>query len=156
MDYDKINPMMYRVFLQDGEEGRGGFEVNSAEILAWTYYNPDYRPSLTEQLRHARRQDEVTLRCLDSQFCSANERKHWLVDNALVFHNHEQAIDKAYDLARQRALDLTKRLSEEKEAPYVFIDVSSRGDIKEADRLSKTIHEVCIAAANPRAVDIGD
>jgi hypothetical protein len=142
---DSINPMMYRVFLRDALTTDKGFQINYANILAWTHTDPGYRPNLEKQLRQSTTRDCFTVRPLEK---AEDGQEHWLVKDKLLFHDFGRAMDKAYELAREEALTLTKQLSEKRGEPYVFIDVSSRGNKEEAERLSKIVHNERVAVGS--------
>ena len=143
--------MMYRVFLQEKDKE---FIVSTIGILAWTHTDPGYRPSLEEQLKRAEHQSGLRVRV--NKALNACSERHWVVDGTYVYHDFDRAMDKAHDLARANAEDLTKQLSEGADVPYVLIDATSRGDRKEAERLSKEVYNLHVADASPMAADIGD
>jgi len=146
-----INPMMYRVFLKEED---AGFTVSTIGIFAWTHTDPNYRPSLKEQLARVEHQNSLGVRV--NEALNQSLEKHWVVDGPYVYHDFDRAMDQAHDLALAGAKDLTEQLSGSTGVPYVLIDVSSRGDRKEAEKLSKVIYGLHVPDASPRAADIGD
>ena len=124
-----INPMMYRVFLQDEKDAPGPsknpsdrFRIRSGELLAWCYSSPGWKPNLEEQLR------------------------------VMNFGSNESS----YRFARKRAVKLAEHLSREKGKLYVFIDVTSRSDKELAEKLLQTINSEEVYVPSPNAADIGD
>ena len=152
--------MMYRVFLQDekdapspSENPSNTFRVRSGEKLAWTHTTGNYTPTLESQLR--------SMDCGSHVGPSSEPLDgHWLINYdglpLAIVHTPDEIPERAYKIARTQAQKLAEHLSREKGKPYIFIDVTSRGDMGLAKKLSETIQEVHVPDASPNAVDIGD
>lgn len=131
--------MIYRVFLQDEKDATSPsknpcniFRIRSGEMLALCYTNPGWKPSLEEQLR-----------AMDPGFN--------------VESSSDQLTSKqTYEIAINKAKELRDFLSNHKGKPYVFIDVTSRGNLDLAKKLSETIHQVQIPNPYPflRCLDL--
>jgi hypothetical protein len=154
-----INKMMYRVFLQDekdapspSEDPEDKFRVRHGEMLAWSYKNPAWMPNLEEQLKAVGFGCVVAAEDLiDGHFIiSCNHIPRGIV------HTEEEIPDRTYDLAVREGTELSQYLSEKSGNPYVFIDMTSRGDRVLAERLSRLMRLEEIYVPSPRSVDIGD
>ncbi len=149
-----INPMMYRVFLQDAEGQPGAYVVGHCMILAWSHSQPDWRPSLRDQLRIAIRSAVI------GPGSEPFEDGHWPINcngrTLGVVHKREELSDRTYNLALGEAVDLANELTVEKGKPYVFINATSRGDRVVAERLAGIVYNEVVEAASPSARDIGD
>jgi len=161
-----INQMMYRVFLHDEKDmpdhaGNLGnsYRIRSREILAYCFTAPAWRPSLDEQVE--------ALGCGGSRVEPSPESidGHWLIEHdgstIGVAHSLEELPEKAYVLAKDRAIKMVNTLSDIKGRPYIFIDVTSRGNRKQAEKLSNIICEEEVYGPEIRSdpskvADIGD
>lgn len=153
-----INAMMYRVFLQDEKDApdptanpQNSFRIREGSLLAWCYSAPGWKPTLEEQLRqmgHGR-----TIKPSSEQLDG-----HWLInyDGLLIgiCHTIEEIPEKAYQLARQQARELTQQMIKQFGKPYVFLDVTSRGGKEYARMLSEMINYEDVPSPSPRAADI--
>lgn len=155
---DWPNRMMYRVFLeQDGEEG---FSVRYGDANAWTYTNPDWMPSINEQLRLIHNRLEYRIVELDGHFLGMTHEDGSTNFN-FVSHIKDEAIQRLYDLAKQEAEEVAESMTKKLGKRYVFIDITSKGDRAKAERLaeivSKEYHSDGCVSGNPGLVaDVGD
>ena len=151
---------MYRVFLQDEKDApspsknpSNTFRIRSGEMLAWTYTTGDYTPTLESQLSS-----------MDFGSCVGPSPEpldgHWLIKHdglpLAICPSQNEIPEKAYGIATTEAQRLADYFSREKGKPYIFIDLTSRGDRDLTKKLSRTIHNEFVSDACPRAVDIGD
>jgi len=160
-----INPMMYRVFLQDekdapdpNENAENCFRIRSGEMLAWTHATGNYTPTIESQLRamdfgpHVGPLD----RTLDGHLLIVHDGS-----TIGIVHEPSEIPEKAYELAKREAERLKDVLSRKTNKPYEFIDLTSRGDRQLAESLSiKTHNEYvetgCVSGNPALCVDIGD
>ena len=141
------NPMVYRVFLKEHQapenpespespERVSLFTISYGEMLAWTYQTRDYSPSLENQLSRMHH-------CID--FSSRKFDGHYLIERESqllgIVHSPEEIKDRAEGFARTQASDLVINLLINKGKPYVFIDLTSKGDRESAEELSKKIYD---------------
>lgn len=160
---DVINPMMYRVFLQDEKDApypakntENTFRLRHGELLSWYYDCPvGYRANLESQLNAMEPGTELSLEV-------KKVGEHFVLqfdggDIEIVPKIDERRnAELAYQLAKQEAEDLAKHLSEAEDNPYIFIDLTSRGDRKEAERLAMIVHTETYHIPSPSSVDLGD
>ncbi|MBI2110438.1 hypothetical protein HYT51_01520 [Candidatus Woesearchaeota archaeon] len=156
-----INPMMYRVFLQDERDApdpikdhENAFRIRSGEILAW-YLDapPSWQPTLEEQLK-----------AMDFGSCVRASAKpldgHLLIEYAGsvvgIAHTSEELSKKVYEIAKDQAYALATRLSHEKRKLYVMIDVTSRGNPEEAKVFSEIEWKEEIEVPSLNSVDIDE
>ena len=156
-----INPMIYRVFLQDEKDAPSPsgnsnniYRIRSGESLA-LYHNcpPGWFPSLEQQL--------PSMDCGSYVGPSSEPLDgHWLIDydgiTIGIVHTLDEISVRSYELAKKCAKALAESLSKKEGRPYVFIDLTSRGDKGLAERLSRTVHNVVVPNPSPRSVDIGE
>lgn len=136
------NPMMYRVFLLDeSPHPENHFRIRSGEKLAWNHTDGNHIPTIESQLSAMNFGQQV--------YPSDNQVDgHFLInyDSSVIgiVHSIEEIPDRAYELAKRAALCLRDYLTTKTGNPYEFIDVTSRGDKKLAEKLSRKIVDVQI------------
>ncbi|MFA5175794.1 MAG: hypothetical protein WC413_00850 [Candidatus Nanoarchaeia archaeon] len=142
-----INPMMYRVFLQDEKDAfspshnpENSYRVCHGELLAWTQKTGNYIPSLEEQLKkmHFGSRFEPYRELLDGHILIVYDK----ISPVAIAHPGDNISDLAYQKAKERAQGLTASLSNLNKTPFTFIDLTSRGDRELAKKLSEIIVQV--------------
>ena len=147
-------PMLYRVFLQDEKDAPGPaknplniFRIRSGERPAWMLTTKNaqitkyYTPSVEYQLKAM---------SADSRIQPSSELidGHWPIScnchcpPLAICHTQDEIPKRVYEIARIHAQELAESLSREKGKPYIFIDLTSRGDKDLAKKLSKIVYEV--------------
>jgi hypothetical protein len=153
-----LNPMMYRVFLQDekdapdpSENPQNSFRIRQGSLLAWCYTAPGWKPTLEEQLQQMG--SGYTIKPSSKQLDG-----HWLINyDGLpigICHTIEEIPEKAYQLARQQARELTQQMTKHLGKHYLFVDVTSRAGKEYARMLSEMISYEEVPSPSPRAADI--
>jgi len=154
--------MLYRVFLQDEPTLRNNlknnFRISYGAMNAWTYANPNWEPTIEEQLRAMSSGVRInsTLTLIDDHLTIECDGS-----TIGIVHSLEEISEKAYSLAKQKAIELRDSLERKRGTPWIFIDVTSRGDKKLAESLATQVRReylwpIC-ASGNPAlCVDIGD
>ncbi len=146
-----VYPIMYRVFLQDEKDAPNPdenplykFRIRSGRKHAFPYDYPlGYKPSIKEQLK-----------TMNNGFCigysSESLDKHWLIEmndfsignvTIGIVHSIKEIPDRTYFLAKEKAQELADYLSEQQKKPYIFIDLTSRGDKDLAEKLAQEIYD---------------
>ena len=160
--------MMYRVFLRDGKDVPSytrskdnvpAYMISAGEILAW--YNkcpPDFKPDLESQLQRCHVEDEIraSLELIGEHILIQVDRQTYGVEHFSPEISRERTLelakqksyDKAYDFARQKAIQIKDRLTKEKGYHYIFIDVTSRANMGEARKQAEEIYHVSIPDSN--------
>lgn len=142
-----INPMMYRVFLQDEKDApsyeekntENHYRIRTCTILAW-HYNcpPGWKPGLESQLKSAA--PGSTVEPSDETIDG-----HILINYGGtiigVVHDAKEIPEKTYQLAKREAQELAEYLSRKKGKPYQFIDATARGDKQLAKQLAEITHD---------------
>jgi len=149
-----INPMMYRVFLQDERDApspeknpEDSYRIRYGQILAWCYSSPGWKPTLEEQVQKT---------SFGQRFGPSHEPLDgvWLINyNNMpvgIAHNIEEIPKKSYELAREQAQNLAEGLSVPGK-PYIFIDLTSKGDKLLMQKLSEIVHDEHVYSPSPRA-----
>lgn len=160
-----INPMIYRVFLQDEadapdpiENPENYFRIRNLRMLSWCYSKPRWKPTLEQQLKSA---DYGTRVGPSSEKIDG----HWLIqhDGATmgVVHDTKEIPEKAYQLAKQEAQRLADYLSKKEGKLFVLIDVTLGGDKQLAKNLATRLHrehvpDSCLSGNPALCADIGD
>lgn len=141
-----INPMMYRVFLQDEKDAfspsntpENSYRICHGEILAWTHETGNYIPVLEEQLKkmHFGSRVEPFNQLLNEHILIIYDK----IFPVAIAHSGDNIADLVYKIARREAQQLAICLTTS-ETPFTFIDLTSRGDKILAKKLSEIIVEV--------------
>lgn len=140
------NRMLYRVFLLDEKDAPGpidkpenNFRIRLGYLNASVHSNPNWQPSIEEQLRAMDFGSRVgpSLEPLDGHFLIEHQDQFRSVIG--IVHSVEEIPEKSYFLAREKAMEMAVALKE-KGWPYVLIDVTSRGDRTLAEKLVSQIN----------------
>lgn len=125
--------MMYRVFLLGGENNPPSFKIGWGEINTWTFI-PSEKPDLEKQI--GRVNDWITIKPYEGEFNGhiLMVRNFSPID---IVHKGEDVYDRFYNMAFNEAEQLTGKLIMRTKKPYYLLNLTPRGDRKEAEKLSK-------------------
>ena len=157
--------MIYRVFLEDELDTpyplgklENCFRISFGSMNAWTYTNPNWMPTIKEQLNALGSGIYIgsPLEKIDGHLTI--EQDGTVIG---IVHSPRELPEKTYLLAEQQAKELRACLEKEEGKPYIFIDISSRGDKKLAESLAtiinrEIIENPCILGHPSSCFDIGD